>query len=116
MLQAGREGLTHGDYAFFYIDIFGASLQGSRFPEPQRPWKRGDHHDASARQAFEVSPVLCTSTHRTCVCVCTGTHPHVCTSAQGAGLRWAPELVEQPLSPPCSFPAAGSHQGGRKRD
>uniref|UniRef100_A0A663DYT3 Guanylate cyclase n=1 Tax=Aquila chrysaetos chrysaetos TaxID=223781 RepID=A0A663DYT3_AQUCH len=58
MLQAGREGLTHGDYAFFYIDIFGASLQGSRFPEPQRPWKRGDHHDASARQAFEAVTII----------------------------------------------------------
>lgn len=73
MLQAGREGLTHGDYAFFYIDIFGASLQGSHFPEPQRPWKRGDRHDASARQAFEVSPGLCTGTHR--ARVGTGTYP-----------------------------------------
>ncbi|NXL53106.1 ANPRA protein, partial [Podilymbus podiceps] len=58
MLQARREGLTHGDYAFFYIDIFGASLQGSRFPEPQRPWRRGDRHDAGARQAFEAVTII----------------------------------------------------------
>lgn len=55
MLQAWREGLTRGDFAFFYIDIFGASLQGGgRFPDPQRPWKRGDRHDDSAREAFQV--------------------------------------------------------------
>lgn len=117
MLQAGREGLTRGDYAFFYIDIFGASLQGSRFPEPQRPWKRGDRHDASARQAFEVSPGLCTGTHRAHVCmcahharVCTGTHPRVRTPARGAGPRWAPE---QPPSPPARSPllAATEEEG-----
>lgn len=54
LLQARREGLTQGDYAFFYIDVFGASLQGSRFPDPQRPWRRGDKDDANAREAFKV--------------------------------------------------------------
>ncbi|TFJ97774.1 cyclin-dependent kinase 16 [Platysternon megacephalum] len=54
MLQARREGLTQGDFAFFYIDIFGASLQGSRFPDPQRPWSRGDKEDTNAREAFKV--------------------------------------------------------------
>uniref|UniRef100_A0A452HGE8 Receptor ligand binding region domain-containing protein n=1 Tax=Gopherus agassizii TaxID=38772 RepID=A0A452HGE8_9SAUR len=54
LLQAWHEGLTQGDYAFFYIDIFGASLKGSRFPDPQRPWRRGDKDDANAREAFKV--------------------------------------------------------------
>ncbi|KAK2518221.1 atrial natriuretic peptide receptor 1 [Columba guinea] len=58
LLQAEREGLTRGDFAFFYIDIFGASLQGGRFPEPQRPWRRGDRHDASARRAFEAVTII----------------------------------------------------------
>ncbi|XP_067395400.1 atrial natriuretic peptide receptor 1 isoform X1 [Emydura macquarii macquarii] len=58
MLQARREGLTQGDYAFFYIDIFGASLQGARFPEPQRPWKRGDKDDANAREAFQAVMII----------------------------------------------------------
>uniref|UniRef100_A0A672V0R2 Guanylate cyclase n=1 Tax=Strigops habroptila TaxID=2489341 RepID=A0A672V0R2_STRHB len=58
LLQAEREGLTRGDYVFFYIDIFGASLQGSRFPEPQRPWRRGDRHDAAARRAFEAVTII----------------------------------------------------------
>ncbi|XP_075763065.1 atrial natriuretic peptide receptor 1 isoform X2 [Pelodiscus sinensis] len=58
MLQARREGLTRGDYAFFYIDIFGASLQGARFPEPQRPWQRGDQDDADAREAFQAVMII----------------------------------------------------------
>uniref|UniRef100_A0A8C3QM12 Receptor ligand binding region domain-containing protein n=1 Tax=Cyanoderma ruficeps TaxID=181631 RepID=A0A8C3QM12_9PASS len=57
MLQAESEGLTGGDFAFFYIDTFGASLQGRSFPEPRRPWHRGDAHDARARRAFQVSGV-----------------------------------------------------------
>uniref|UniRef100_A0A8C3INE2 Guanylate cyclase n=1 Tax=Chrysemys picta bellii TaxID=8478 RepID=A0A8C3INE2_CHRPI len=60
MLQARREGLMQGDFAFFYIDIFGASLQGSRFPEPQRPWRRGDKDDANAREAFKVRLMIIT--------------------------------------------------------
>uniref|UniRef100_A0A8C3IP23 Guanylate cyclase n=1 Tax=Chrysemys picta bellii TaxID=8478 RepID=A0A8C3IP23_CHRPI len=58
MLQARREGLMQGDFAFFYIDIFGASLQGSRFPEPQRPWRRGDKDDANAREAFKAVMII----------------------------------------------------------
>ncbi|XP_074837182.1 atrial natriuretic peptide receptor 1 isoform X2 [Carettochelys insculpta] len=58
MLQARREGLTQGDYAFFYIDIFGASLQGSHFPDPQRPWRRGDQDDAEAREAFKAVMII----------------------------------------------------------
>lgn len=93
MLQAGREGLTGGDYVFFYIDIFGASLQGGRFPEPQRPWKRGDRHDASARQAFEVST--------------RGTGTHRQWGGAGAGGA-APHRVRPPR---CSLPAATKEEG-----
>ncbi|XP_019377237.1 PREDICTED: atrial natriuretic peptide receptor 1 [Gavialis gangeticus] len=58
MLEAQREGLTRGDYVFFYIDIFGASLQGTRFPEPRQPWQRRDKHDASAREAYEAVMII----------------------------------------------------------
>uniref|UniRef100_A0A8U7NNI9 Guanylate cyclase n=1 Tax=Corvus moneduloides TaxID=1196302 RepID=A0A8U7NNI9_CORMO len=58
MLQAEREGLTGGDFAFFYIDMFGASLQGQRFPEPRRPWHREDAHDARARRAFQAVTII----------------------------------------------------------
>lgn len=100
MLQAWREGLTRGDYAFFYIDIFGASLQGSHFPEPQRPWKRGDRDDASARQAFEVSTLGCCTRAGTPACVLFSPH-----ASAGAA----------PASPARPLPA-GSPGGGRKRD
>ncbi|XP_066193808.1 atrial natriuretic peptide receptor 1 isoform X2 [Sylvia atricapilla] len=58
MLQAESEGLTGGDFAFFYIDTFGASLSGPRFPEPRRPWHRGDTHDARARRAFQAVTII----------------------------------------------------------
>ncbi|NXF70969.1 ANPRA protein, partial [Sclerurus mexicanus] len=58
LLQAEREGLTGGDFAFFYIDIFGASLQGGRFPDPHRPWHRGDRHDPRARRAFQAVTII----------------------------------------------------------
>ncbi|XP_029437485.1 atrial natriuretic peptide receptor 1 isoform X2 [Rhinatrema bivittatum] len=58
MLQTWHQGLNLGDYAFFYIDVFGASLQGSHFPDPQRPWKRGDPDDAIAREAFKAVMII----------------------------------------------------------
>ncbi|XP_066464942.1 atrial natriuretic peptide receptor 1 [Eleutherodactylus coqui] len=58
MLQAYQQGLCSGDYAFFYIDIFGASLQGSRYPDVRRPWYRGDTDDAKAREAFKAVMII----------------------------------------------------------
>uniref|UniRef100_A0A8V5GN00 Guanylate cyclase n=1 Tax=Melopsittacus undulatus TaxID=13146 RepID=A0A8V5GN00_MELUD len=58
LLQAEHEGLTRGDFVFFYIDTFGVSLQGTQFPEPQRPWRRGDRHDAAARRAFQAVTII----------------------------------------------------------
>ncbi|KAM4690328.1 atrial natriuretic peptide receptor 1 [Rhinophrynus dorsalis] len=52
MLLAYQRGLCSGDYAFFYIDAYGASLQGTTFPDPKRPWYRGDADDEIARKAF----------------------------------------------------------------
>ncbi|XP_026548587.1 atrial natriuretic peptide receptor 1-like, partial [Notechis scutatus] len=54
MLQAHREGLTAGEYAFFYMDLFGSSLQSSRFPDPTLPWRRGDGNDGAAREAYKA--------------------------------------------------------------
>ncbi|XP_064416570.1 atrial natriuretic peptide receptor 1 isoform X1 [Latimeria chalumnae] len=54
MLHVHRAGLSAGDYAFFYIDVFGASLQGAHFPEPRQPWQRGDTDDASAKEAYKA--------------------------------------------------------------
>lgn len=58
MLQAWRQGLCSGDYVFFYIDNYGASLQGSTFPDYRRPWYRGDADDANAREAFKSVMII----------------------------------------------------------
>uniref|UniRef100_A0A8C5QID1 Guanylate cyclase n=1 Tax=Leptobrachium leishanense TaxID=445787 RepID=A0A8C5QID1_9ANUR len=58
MLQAYSFGLCSGEYAFIYIDVYGASLQGSRFPDPRRPWHRGDAHDAMAKEAFKAVMII----------------------------------------------------------
>lgn len=54
MLHAHHEGLTTGDYAFFYIDLFGTSMRGSRFPSRKLPWQHGDGNDDAAREAYKV--------------------------------------------------------------
>ncbi|XP_061462231.1 atrial natriuretic peptide receptor 1 [Rhineura floridana] len=58
MLYAHHEGLTTGDYAFFYIDLFGASLQSSIFPDRQLPWRREDGHDAIACEAYKAVMII----------------------------------------------------------
>ncbi|KAM4663333.1 atrial natriuretic peptide receptor 1 [Discoglossus pictus] len=58
MIHAWRQGLCSGDYVFFYIDVFGASLHGSHFPDPKRPWHRGDANDANAKEAFKAVMIV----------------------------------------------------------
>nr|XP_056709736.1 atrial natriuretic peptide receptor 1 [Euleptes europaea] len=58
MLYAHREGLTAGEYAFFYIDLYGASLQSSYFPDRRLPWQRGDANDALAREAYKSVMII----------------------------------------------------------
>nr|XP_060613964.1 atrial natriuretic peptide receptor 1 [Anolis sagrei ordinatus] len=58
MLHAHREGLTAGEYAFFYIDLYGASLQASHFPDRQLPWRRKDGEDAAAREAYKAVMII----------------------------------------------------------
>uniref|UniRef100_A0A8D2J2H7 Guanylate cyclase n=1 Tax=Varanus komodoensis TaxID=61221 RepID=A0A8D2J2H7_VARKO len=55
MLHAHREGLTAGDYVFFYIDLFGEVLQSPHLPDRQLPWQRQDENDHVAREAYKVS-------------------------------------------------------------
>ncbi|XP_053560201.1 atrial natriuretic peptide receptor 1 [Bombina bombina] len=58
ILHAWRQGFCSGDYAFFYIDMFGASLKGSSYPDPKQPWHRGDLEDANAREAFKAVMIV----------------------------------------------------------
>uniref|UniRef100_A0A671P3K8 Guanylate cyclase n=1 Tax=Sinocyclocheilus anshuiensis TaxID=1608454 RepID=A0A671P3K8_9TELE len=44
-------GFPQEEYAFFFIDLFGYSLQS----HPAKPWARGDADDNVAKEAFKVS-------------------------------------------------------------
>ncbi|KAM6972862.1 atrial natriuretic peptide receptor 1 [Aplochiton taeniatus] len=54
MVQFRREGLPAEEYVFFFIDLFGRSLQET----PARPWYRGDQDDQAAREAFRSVKIL----------------------------------------------------------
>uniref|UniRef100_A0A674PI81 Guanylate cyclase n=1 Tax=Takifugu rubripes TaxID=31033 RepID=A0A674PI81_TAKRU len=54
MVQFWREDLPHEQYVFFYIDVFGYSLQSGC----QQPWFRGDEDDAVAKEAFQSVKIL----------------------------------------------------------
>uniref|UniRef100_A0A671M506 Guanylate cyclase n=1 Tax=Sinocyclocheilus anshuiensis TaxID=1608454 RepID=A0A671M506_9TELE len=47
-------GLPKEEYVFFYIDIFGRSLES----RPSQPWARGDPDDVFAKEAFQVIKIL----------------------------------------------------------
>ncbi len=51
MVEFLRLGLPQEEYAFFFIDLFGYSLQS----HPAKPWARGDADDNVAKKAFKVS-------------------------------------------------------------
>ncbi|KAK7879701.1 hypothetical protein WMY93_033584 [Mugilogobius chulae] len=50
MVEFRSADLPHEQYVFFYIDVFGDSLNS----EPRTPWSRGDDEDAIAKDAFQV--------------------------------------------------------------
>lgn len=50
MIQFRRQDLPHEQYVFFYVDVFGHSLNSGQ----RQPWARGDEDDAVAREAFQV--------------------------------------------------------------
>uniref|UniRef100_A0A671P1C3 Guanylate cyclase n=1 Tax=Sinocyclocheilus anshuiensis TaxID=1608454 RepID=A0A671P1C3_9TELE len=51
MVEFLRLGFPQEEYAFFFIDLFGYSLQS----HPAKPWARGDADDNVAKEAFKVS-------------------------------------------------------------
>ncbi|XP_037309025.2 atrial natriuretic peptide receptor 1 [Pungitius pungitius] len=54
MVEFGRADLPHEQYVFFYIDVFGASLDD----RGGQPWARGDQDDAVAEKAFQSVKIL----------------------------------------------------------
>ncbi|XP_064421730.1 atrial natriuretic peptide receptor 2 isoform X2 [Latimeria chalumnae] len=55
MLHAHKDGLTNGDYVFFYVDVFGESLRSDRTGEPLKPWMANDINstDTTLKEAFK---------------------------------------------------------------
>uniref|UniRef100_A0A4W5MG25 Receptor ligand binding region domain-containing protein n=1 Tax=Hucho hucho TaxID=62062 RepID=A0A4W5MG25_9TELE len=51
MVHFRRAGLPQEDFVFFYIDMFGRSLDSQN----AQPWARGDQDDLVAKEAFQVS-------------------------------------------------------------
>uniref|UniRef100_A0A8C5RVT7 Guanylate cyclase n=1 Tax=Laticauda laticaudata TaxID=8630 RepID=A0A8C5RVT7_LATLA len=56
MRRAQSEGLTHGDYVFFYVDVFGESLQGDGHLGAAKPWQSKEGPDL--REAFQTVLVI----------------------------------------------------------
>ncbi|XP_032365028.1 atrial natriuretic peptide receptor 1, partial [Etheostoma spectabile] len=54
MVEFRRTDLPHEQYVFFYIDVFGESLNSKH----GQPWARGDQDDAVARDAFQSVKIL----------------------------------------------------------
>ncbi|XP_016327888.1 atrial natriuretic peptide receptor 1-like [Sinocyclocheilus anshuiensis] len=54
MVEFLRLGLPQEEYAFFFIDLFGYSLQS----HPAKPWARGDADDNVAKEAFKNVKIL----------------------------------------------------------
>lgn len=58
MRRAQSEGMTNGDYVFFYVDVFGESLQGDGHQGAAKPWQSKEGQDSGTlREAFQVSLV-----------------------------------------------------------
>lgn len=51
MVHFRRAGLPQEEFVFFYIDMFGRSLDSQN----AQPWARGDQDDLVAKEAFQVS-------------------------------------------------------------
>uniref|UniRef100_A0A8C7DZ21 Guanylate cyclase n=1 Tax=Naja naja TaxID=35670 RepID=A0A8C7DZ21_NAJNA len=59
MRRAQSEGLTHGDYVFFYVDVFGESLQGDGQLGAAKPWQSKEGQDSGTlREAFQTVLVI----------------------------------------------------------
>lgn len=54
MVQFRKQGLPQEEYVFFFIDLFGESVQR----HPAKPWVQGDADDNTAKEAFKVSQLL----------------------------------------------------------
>ncbi|XP_053155991.1 atrial natriuretic peptide receptor 2 isoform X3 [Hemicordylus capensis] len=59
MRLAQCEGLTNGDYVFFYVDVFGESLRAEGGREAAKPWQGQEGQDPGGlREAFQTVLVI----------------------------------------------------------
>ncbi|XP_025031748.1 atrial natriuretic peptide receptor 2 [Python bivittatus] len=59
MRRAHYESMTNGDYVFFYLDVFGESLQGEGRQGAAKPWRSKEGQDPSTlREAFQTVLVI----------------------------------------------------------
>ncbi|MBN3299922.1 ANPRA protein, partial [Amia calva] len=54
MVRFRKANMPLDEYAFFYIDVFGSSLD----PPPARPWARNDPDDQLAKEAFQAVTII----------------------------------------------------------
>ncbi|KAG2462140.1 INT3 protein, partial [Polypterus senegalus] len=54
MILVLKANLPLGDYVFFYLDVFGSSLQSDQ----RKPWFRGDADDALAKEAYKAVMII----------------------------------------------------------
>uniref|UniRef100_A0A8C6TU23 Guanylate cyclase n=1 Tax=Neogobius melanostomus TaxID=47308 RepID=A0A8C6TU23_9GOBI len=54
MVEFRNANLPHEQYVFFFIDVFGDSLNS----EPKTPWARGDEYDPIAKDAFQSVKIV----------------------------------------------------------
>ncbi|XP_069780323.1 atrial natriuretic peptide receptor 2 [Narcine bancroftii] len=58
MFYAQKEGMTEGDYVFFYIDLFGESLKGESTGQFNKPWEVNHSHEPLLKEAFKSVMII----------------------------------------------------------
>ncbi|XP_060092465.1 atrial natriuretic peptide receptor 2-like [Heteronotia binoei] len=59
MRLAQAQNMTNGDYVFFYLDLFGKSLQADGHREAKKPWQSKERQNAGdLREAFQTVLVI----------------------------------------------------------
>ncbi|XP_077202778.1 atrial natriuretic peptide receptor 2 isoform X2 [Paroedura picta] len=59
MRLAQYEGMTNGDYVFFYVDVFGESLRAEGLREAAKPWQNKESSEPSTlKDAFQTVLVI----------------------------------------------------------
>ncbi|XP_041041023.1 atrial natriuretic peptide receptor 2 isoform X2 [Carcharodon carcharias] len=58
MFYAQKEGMTRGDYVFFYLDVFAESLKVKSPTESYKPWKMNHSSEPVLKEAFKSVMII----------------------------------------------------------